>query len=419
MELKRRLFTVLLAMALVVSFPMALMAETEVVNPDDQGSPETTQSTDDENGVGDEIVVDDQSSGDEQTDGDDQPFLNDQSSGDEQNGDGNRNGEGGENGSGETGDENEQPDPNALLVEFLTNHCEIQPPEANDDYVSLIVDIPNEDADGISEFDLINHLKIRVTTDQVNSNGYETQYAFEETDSGECLVYTTTRMPALSKDDSVRAQFILTNGEDEELEILPVEKVASIGPAFANAPFQARKLTMTVTPKTKTYTYNGTYRKPAVTIVAKYNGTTIPQAALSYTLAYSHSMAAGTATVTVTLTGDYTGTASAKYTINKAANPLNVAAKTATVKYAKVKKKAQTLAVGSVINFKKKGQGTMSYVKKSGNAKITINKKTGKVTVKKGLKKGTYKIKVQVKAGGNSNYKASAAKNVTFTVKVK
>ena len=109
----------------------------------------------------------------------------------------------------------------------------------------------------------------------------------------------------------------------------------------------------------------------------------------------------------------------AKYTINKAANPLAVKAKTAKVKYSTLKKKAQTLAVSKVVTFSKKGQGTMTYAKASGNKKITINKKTGKVTVKKGLKKGTYKVKVKIKAAGNSNYKASAYKTVTFKIIVK
>ena len=61
----------------------------------------------------------------------------------------------------------------------------------------------------------------------------------------------------------------------------------------------------------------------------------------------------------------------------------------------------------------------MAYVKKKGSKKITINRKTGKVTVKKGLKKGTYKVKVKVRAAGNSNYKASGWKTVTFKVKIK
>ena len=103
----------------------------------------------------------------------------------------------------------------------------------------------------------------------------------------------------------------------------------------------------------------------------------------------------------------------------KKANPLAVKGRTATVKYSKVKKAAQTLAAAKVISFTKKGQGKLSYKKSSGNKKITINKTTGKVTIKKGLKKGTYKVKVKVKAAGNSNYKASAWKTVTSTFVLK
>ncbi len=39
--------------------------------------------------------------------------------------------------------------------------------------------------------------------------------------------------------------------------------------------------------------------------------------------------------------------------------------------------------------------------------------------VKEGLKKGKYKVTVKVKALGNSNYKASSWKTVTFKVKIK
>ena len=115
----------------------------------------------------------------------------------------------------------------------------------------------------------------------------------------------------------------------------------------------------------------------------------------------------------------YSSSKTLTFTINKAANPLAIKAKTATVKFSKVKKKAQTLKVSKVIKVVKKGQGAVTYVKKSGDKKITINKKTGKVTVKKGLKKGTYKVKVNVKAKGNANYKASKWKTVTFKIIVK
>ena len=131
----------------------------------------------------------------------------------------------------------------------------------------------------------------------------------------------------------------------------------------------------------------------------------------------------GTAKITINAaaTTNYNKAAAKTVTVkvNKAANPLSIKARTATVKYSAVKKKAQYLAVTKVIYFTKKGVGTMTYTKVSGNKKITIAKSTGKVTVKKGLKKGSYKVKVKVKAGGNANYKASAVKSVTFTVRVK
>ena len=114
------------------------------------------------------------------------------------------------------------------------------------------------------------------------------------------------------------------------------------------------------------------------------------------------------------------------YEIDRAGNPLVVKGKTAKVKYKKLKKKNQKLAVSKIITFTKKGQGTMSYKlvsakkgSKSFKRKFKINAKTGKVTIKKKLKKGTYNLKVNVKAAGNANYKASAVKKVTFKVKVR
>ncbi len=165
------------------------------------------------------------------------------------------------------------------------------------------------------------------------------------------------------------------------------------------------------------YTYNGSTKKPTVTVTDA-NGKAI--AASNYTVTYSNNVKAGTAKATVTFKGNYyTGTKSLTFTINKAANSLAVKAKTATVKFKKLKKKNQTLAVDKVLNFTNKGQGTLTYTKASGNKKITINKTTGKVTVKKGLKKKIYKVTVKVSAAGNANYKALAVKKVTFKVKVK
>ena len=178
-----------------------------------------------------------------------------------------------------------------------------------------------------------------------------------------------------------------------------------------------KEITPEVILSKKSYTYDGKVKTPTVTVK---DGEEVLEKDKDYTVSYASGRKnAGTYKVTVTLQGNYSGTAEASFTIKKAANPLKIKAKTATVKFSALKKKTQTLAVSKVITFTKKGQGTMSYTKASGNKNITINKKTGKVTEKKGLKKGNYKVKVKVKAAGNKNYKASAVKTVTITIRVK
>ena len=194
-----------------------------------------------------------------------------------------------------------------------------------------------------------------------------------------------------------------------------------IASGYTDFPFEvverAKHITPAVTISPSSYTYDGKVKTPAVTVK---DGSTVLEKDTDYTVSYpSGRKNAGKYTVKVTLKYNYAGSASAQFTIKKAANPLKIKAKTATVKYSKVKNKDQKLAVTKVIGFTKKGQGAMKYTKVSGNKKITVNKKSGKVTVKKGIKKGTYKVKVKVKAAGNKNYKASAVKTVTFRIKVK
>ena len=97
-------------------------------------------------------------------------------------------------------------------------------------------------------------------------------------------------------------------------------------------------------------------------------------------------------------------------------------AKTRTVKYAKVRKKAQTVKPLSVNTEAGKMIGTVSYTiaggSKAAKKALSVNKKNGKITVKKKTKKGTYKIKVKVTAAGNKYYEKESATR-TLTVKVK
>lgn len=165
------------------------------------------------------------------------------------------------------------------------------------------------------------------------------------------------------------------------------------------------------------FTYNAKVQKPTVISIG---GEKVKEGA-DYTAAFStaYPKNAGKYTITITGNGTYVGVTKATYRIDKASNPLSVKAKTAKVKFSSLKKKAQKLSVSKVISFTKKGQGTLTYAKTAGNKKIAINKKTGQVTVSKGLAKGTYKVKVKIRAGGNSNYKPSSYKTVTFKIQIK
>ena len=167
-------------------------------------------------------------------------------------------------------------------------------------------------------------------------------------------------------------------------------------------------------------TYNGKAQTQAPTVKLNVNGTPVTLVSGNdYKLTYKNNINAGTSTASVIITGkgNYAGSITKKFTINKAKNPFTVKGKTAKVYYSKVKSKARTLKVSKVLVLKN-AKGAPSYAKKFGNKKIVINKKTGKVTVKKGLKKGKYKVVVKVKAVGNSNYKASAVETVAFYIKV-
>lgn len=84
----------------------------------------------------------------------------------------------------------------------------------------------------------------------------------------------------------------------------------------------------TVTLDPTSYTYDGTAKKPKVTVK---NGDTTLKLDTSYTVAYSNNINAGTATVTITGKGNFTGTVEKTFTINKRA--ITVKLKNVTITY--------------------------------------------------------------------------------------
>ena len=84
-----------------------------------------------------------------------------------------------------------------------------------------------------------------------------------------------------------------------------------IGTLTKTFTISAKTVTPTVTLAATTYTYDGTAKQPSVTV--KDGSTTL--AATDYTVAYSNNVNAGTSTATVTLKGNYSGSATASYSI--------------------------------------------------------------------------------------------------------
>ena len=141
-------------------------------------------------------------------------------------------------------------------------------------------------------------------------------------------------------------------------------------------------------------TYNGRSQTPAPVVRI---GSTTLKANTDYTVSYKNNTHAGTATVTITGKGNYTGTKTATFKINKATQSITV------------KSSASSVAVGKTATISISGaKGTKSY--KSSNTGIATVTSTGKVTAKKA---GT--VKITAMSAATSDFNATSK---TVTIKV-
>ena len=151
----------------------------------------------------------------------------------------------------------------------------------------------------------------------------------------------------------------------------------------------ASAATLDVTLGTATYTYDGTAKTPAVTVK---DGTVVLTEGTDYMVAYENNVNAGTATVTVTGQGNYTGEKTATFTIAKA----QLTAVTLSQTSLTYTGSEQTVAVSSV----KAGDLDVS----ADNYDVSGNTQTAA---------GTYTVTVTAKA--ESNYAGSATAQWTIT----
>lgn len=149
--------------------------------------------------------------------------------------------------------------------------------------------------------------------------------------------------------------------------------------------------------------YNGTYRTPSVSGVS---GT--------YSKSYSNNLNAGTAKVTLVGYGNYTGTITKTFTINRIAQSFTVDTKVKKESYVSTQAGNHATA-----KYKVKGaKGKVTFKKIGGSSRLKVNGSTScRLMIKKGTGHGTYKAKIRVTAAASGNYKATS-KTVWLKVKL-
>ena len=146
----------------------------------------------------------------------------------------------------------------------------------------------------------------------------------------------------------------------------------------------------------KPLVYDGTAKQPSVTV--KYQGAEC-LTGIDFNLKYENYINAGTASVTVTGVGRYTGSKTLNYSIRKASQTVTASLT------------PNELKVGDSAAIKASGKGTLSYsVSPSGIAEVNS---AGLVTAKK-----PGSAVITIKAAGDSNYSSDETQvNVTVTEK--
>ena len=199
--------------------------------------------------------------------------------------------------------------------------------------------------------------------------------------------------PATTEKEGVKT-YICTVCKATKTEAVP--KVAK--PTTLTTPTTKQSLSKAQITGLSSKTYNGKAQTQSkLKVICE--GKTLKQGT-DYTVSYKNNTKAGTATVTVSGKGNYTGSKDASFTIKKAAQSISKVSGS----YTKAYKTNFTLSP--------KAKGKISY--KSSNTKVaTVNSK-GKVSIK-----GTGKVTITVSAKATSCYKAASKKVTIYAVPAK
>ena len=167
------------------------------------------------------------------------------------------------------------------------------------------------------------------------------------------------------------------------------------------------------------FAYDGSYHFPKITVTMKDQ---VLKWGRDYAVtALGDGSSAGEQKIRLDGRGNYGGSQTVSYRILRdelepVLSPMTVKARTLSVKYKSVRKKARQFARARAFSVSG-SKGKVTFRKLSGNKKIAVAS-SGRVTVKKGLKKGTYRVKVRVRDSGTTGFLARTSV-VSLKVKIK
>lgn len=169
-----------------------------------------------------------------------------------------------------------------------------------------------------------------------------------------------------------------------------------------------------VAPQTSAFVYDGQAKEPAVTVKA--GSANVP--ASGYDVEYASNINAGTATVTVTGKGNYTGSKSANFQISKAQGSVTAQVTTNTIACAYSVYQKHTFDTSNVTVSGAIGGVNYSNVSTDATAAgFEIDCWTGVATVSKGTPAGTYELRVSIRDDGDDNHTSGNAV-ATYSVRV-
>ena len=116
-------------------------------------------------------------------------------------------------------------------------------------------------------------------------------------------------------EEGVDYQITFANNTDAGTATITITGIGSyIGTVERTFEITPQTITPTITLSQSSFTYNGKEQKPSVTV--SYNGKQLKEG-VDYNLAYDNNIEPGTASVTISCIGNYSGSATKEFTINK------------------------------------------------------------------------------------------------------